>query len=104
MSSPPSDAAKPLCIDFDPDIFFEDEVVNLAKAICHECPIRVECGVQAIERDEKWGVWGGMSADDRKKITTPRTRVKCPGCLSTEVYQIDTHNEVCGSCGLSWKV
>ncbi len=33
--------------------------VELAKALCRECPVRAACLTGALERREPWGVWGG---------------------------------------------
>jgi WhiB family redox-sensing transcriptional regulator len=48
------------CMD-DPDLFFAElpADVELAKAMCHGCPIRLACLSDARERREPWGVWGG---------------------------------------------
>jgi WhiB family transcriptional regulator, redox-sensing transcriptional regulator len=37
-----------------------------AKRICHTCPVLVQCRKWALEQREAWGVWGGMSEEDRK--------------------------------------
>ena len=34
--------------------------VELAKALCLDCPVRTECLAGALERREPWGVWGGQ--------------------------------------------
>jgi WhiB family redox-sensing transcriptional regulator len=49
------------CRTFDPDLWFADSPaeLELAKSLCVECPLRVECLAGAIERAEPWGVWGG---------------------------------------------
>ena len=49
------------CRTFDPDLWFADSPaeLELAKSLCAECPLRVECLAGAIERAEPWGVWGG---------------------------------------------
>jgi WhiB family redox-sensing transcriptional regulator len=49
------------CRRFDPDLWFSDSPaeLELAKSLCGECPLRVECLAGAIERAEPWGVWGG---------------------------------------------
>jgi len=36
-----------------------------AKALCHSCPIINECFEFAVETDQRHGVWGGTSADER---------------------------------------
>ena len=45
----------------DPDLFFAElpEDVELAKALCRACPVRIACLAGAVERREPWGVWGG---------------------------------------------
>jgi len=49
------------CRTFDPDLWFADSPaeLELAKSLCGDCPVRVECLAGAIERGEPWGVWGG---------------------------------------------
>jgi len=45
----------------DPDLFFAEspDDVELAKSLCGDCPLRIECLTGALERREPWGVWGG---------------------------------------------
>lgn len=38
------------------------------RLICSACPVRLDCAVGALERRESWGVWGGLTRDDRKAI------------------------------------
>ncbi len=49
------------CRSNDPELFFAETPtdVELAKGLCVECPVRVECLAGALERREPWGVWGG---------------------------------------------
>jgi WhiB family transcriptional regulator, redox-sensing transcriptional regulator len=49
------------CRNFDPDLWFADSPaeLELAKAMCADCPLRIECLAGALERGEPWGVWGG---------------------------------------------
>ncbi len=49
------------CRKFDPDLWFSDAPaeLELAKSLCGDCPVRVECLAGAVERAEPWGVWGG---------------------------------------------
>lgn len=58
-----------------PDLFFGDSApgfahtdIRQAKALCKVCPITNECLTYAIEAKEEWGVWGGLSTQERKKI------------------------------------
>jgi len=69
---------------------------------CNACPVREICVQWAIDHDEA-GVWGGLTEEQRKQITTTRSRVRCPDCRSDHVQELGG-TEVCMSCGLSWLV
>ncbi|HMG28547.1 MAG TPA: WhiB family transcriptional regulator [Jiangellaceae bacterium] len=45
----------------DPELWFAESPadVELAKSLCHECPVRSQCLAGAHARREPWGVWGG---------------------------------------------
>jgi len=43
-----------------------------AKAVCHRCPVITECRVHALRVHEPYGIWGGLSEEDR--ATLLRTR------------------------------
>lgn len=73
-----------LCRDTDAAVFFppssfehkpEREAREAkAKAICAECPVRVECLEWALAVREPHGVWGGCSEWDRKQILLGKRR------------------------------
>lgn len=39
-----------------------------AKAVCAACPVRTACLQHAVTRDERFGVWGGLSSDERRLV------------------------------------
>ncbi|WP_374213165.1 WhiB family transcriptional regulator [Streptomyces sp. G1] len=39
-----------------------------AKGICNGCPVKAECLDWALTAGEPYGVWGGMTAHDRRKL------------------------------------
>ena len=49
------------CWSEDTELFFAESPADVerAKAVCVDCPIRLECLAGALERREPWGVWGG---------------------------------------------
>lgn len=63
-------AAQGKCRDADPDLFHPEkgESVEPAKAICRRCPVQAECLQWAIDHEEKFGVWAGTSAVERRKM------------------------------------
>lgn len=40
-----------------------------ALAICARCPVREQCLDTAFANDERFGIWGGMTAEDRARVT-----------------------------------
>jgi Transcription factor WhiB len=53
----------------DPDLWYVEESfiteVDRAKAGCRACPGRAACLRLAMERDERHGIWGGLTASER---------------------------------------
>jgi len=64
------------CRRFDPDLWFSDAPaqLELAKSLCGDCPVRVECLAGALERAEPWGVWGGEIFERGAVIARKRPR------------------------------
>jgi WhiB family transcriptional regulator, redox-sensing transcriptional regulator len=38
-----------------------------AKAICGRCPVRMPCVIYALATRQRYGVWGGLTEDDRRQ-------------------------------------
>jgi len=64
------------CRRFDPDLWFADSPaeLELAKSLCLDCPVRVECLAGALDRSEPWGVWGGEIFERGAVIARKRPR------------------------------
>lgn len=45
-----------------------------ARSICYRCPVRVLCAAYAIAHREPYGVWGGLSAHERKHMPRDKAR------------------------------
>jgi WhiB family redox-sensing transcriptional regulator len=41
---------------------------HAAKAICRSCPVRTQCLDHAIEADERYGIWGGLTDAERRHL------------------------------------
>ncbi|HEX2299677.1 MAG TPA: WhiB family transcriptional regulator [Pseudonocardiaceae bacterium] len=78
ITPPPAWMARGTCAQVgDPELFYpEGEPVATARAkqVCAGCPVRAECLAYALGRDERHGIWGGMSAWQRRKLVGPRDR------------------------------
>jgi len=62
------------CRQYDPDLWFAETPADLevAKALCGDCPLKAECLAGAITRAEPWGVWGGEIFE--RGVVIPRKR------------------------------
>lgn len=62
------------CRDFSPDMFFptDDESLQAAKTVCFQCPVRRACLSDAMVNHELWGVWGGLSERERRRLRSRR--------------------------------
>ena len=59
------------CRGVDSELFFPatDEEAGAAKAICETCPVRLACLAFSLERNERFGVWGGLTEKERAKLS-----------------------------------
>jgi WhiB family transcriptional regulator, redox-sensing transcriptional regulator len=59
-----------LCAEVDPDLWFPEKggSVAYAKRVCRSCPVAAECLKFALANDERWGVWGGLSERERRRL------------------------------------
>jgi WhiB family transcriptional regulator, redox-sensing transcriptional regulator len=59
-----------LCAQTDPEAFFPEKggSTREAKRVCRSCEVRAECLEYALENDERFGIWGGLSERERRRI------------------------------------
>jgi WhiB family redox-sensing transcriptional regulator len=59
-----------LCAQTDPEAFFPEKGGSTrdAKKICTTCEVRTQCLEYALENDERFGIWGGLSERERRKL------------------------------------
>lgn len=63
------------CLSVDPEIFFppgEGQTawprIDKAKSICETCPVLELCLEFALRTNAQYGIWGGTTAGERKRI------------------------------------
>lgn len=66
------------CAGLDPELFFASEDVEnrqerrerdaAAKAVCGRCAVVDDCLAYALEARERYGIWGGLTADERREL------------------------------------
>jgi len=59
-----------LCAQTDPEAFFPEKggSTREAKKICVGCEVKGECLEYALEHDERFGIWGGLSERERRRL------------------------------------
>lgn len=59
-----------LCAQTDPEAFFPEKggSTREAKRVCASCDVRSECLEYALGNDERFGIWGGLSERERRKL------------------------------------
>jgi WhiB family redox-sensing transcriptional regulator len=62
------------CLGVDPDLFFPERGASTreAKAVCRGCEVRGECLEYALAHGEKFGIWGGLSERERRRVRRQR--------------------------------
>ncbi len=65
------------CRGSNPELFFHPEGERgasrrnrdaTAKAICLRCPVIAQCAAHALAVREPYGVWGGLTEDEREEL------------------------------------
>ena len=63
------------CRSTEPDLFFPIgttgpavDQIEEAKRVCRGCEVRAECLEYALEHDERFGIWGGLSERERRRL------------------------------------
>ncbi|MDH4168598.1 MAG: WhiB family transcriptional regulator [Acidimicrobiia bacterium] len=62
------------CLGVDPDLFFPERGASTreAKEVCRGCVVQEDCLEYALRNGEKFGIWGGMSERERRRIRRQR--------------------------------
>ena len=86
---------KGLCRSADPLLFFHPQNERgssrvrrdqSAKRVCASCPVRLECADYAIRAREPYGVWGGLSEDEREMIYRKLDSKRAPGPVGNGLH------------------
>jgi WhiB family redox-sensing transcriptional regulator len=86
---------KGACRDLDPEAFFHPDGERgprrrnremAAKAVCASCPVIAACRAHALAVQEPYGIWGGLSEDDRAVILERQgvTPLTIPAAIAAE--------------------
>jgi WhiB family redox-sensing transcriptional regulator len=64
------------CAEVDPEIFFPERggSSKAARAVCAQCEVRDKCLEYALNNKEQFGIWGGTSERERRRLRKERAR------------------------------
>ena len=77
LTSLPKDVSPPdywqeraACYGLDAEVFFPttEEEAGLALSYCAACPVRELCLAWAVKNGERYGVWGGTTEQQRRRL------------------------------------
>lgn len=66
-----------LCKEVDNDLFYyadeergdtKNKRIHTAKSVCNKCTVKAECLAWAQRVPEAYGIWGGLTPEERKEL------------------------------------
>ncbi len=80
------------CLGVDPDLFFPERGASTreAKECCKGCVVREDCLEYALANGEKFGIWGGLSERERRRIRRQRAMARRTALEAEETLVKDT--------------
>ena len=80
ITTPPEWMTDGVCAQVDPELWFPEKggSTREAKQLCARCPVHPECLAYALTNDERFGVWGGASERDRRRMKRTLSKQQGP--------------------------
>lgn len=70
----PCQNAPDLFFDFDEDSVLQQNRYTMARQLCADCPVKMLCLAYALDNNEEFGVWGGLSPHERSRLKAKTRR------------------------------
>lgn len=92
-----------VCAQIGGDIWHPERGTSMkeAKGICADCPVRRQCLQHAIDHDERFGIWGGLSERERRRLKAADQTPSDTGlCGTSQGYQRHRYRneQACAEC------
>ena len=92
-----------LCAQTDPEAFFPEKggSTREAKRVCRACEVRAECLEYALGSDERSGIWGGLSPQERRSPASRAlalSRLEAPRLCRKRLHVLPSGTGKCGAC------
>lgn len=92
------------CRDEDPERFFPigkgalaDAQYEEVRKVCLACPVRRKCLADSLERVDEFGMFGGLTPDERKPLNSTKDQRNCLTCGASFKPQRSKQPH-CGDC------
>ena len=111
MSSAFDWRAKAACRDKDPELFFPVgntgtayQQIEEAKAVCRTCKVIDACLKCALDTNQDYGVWGGLSEDERRALKRRAMRARRSQSMQMQICHTPRleHNAVPPTTSRGW--
>lgn len=56
------------CVGMGDNFFVEGAAQKMVTRFCADCPVRRECLDEALTHRIEWGVWGGLTERERRRL------------------------------------
>lgn len=75
------------CREIAVELFFPpaEQESDVAKAVCAECTVRQPCLEFALAEGERFGIWGGLSSQERRSLAAKRRKTRLTTMANAEV-------------------
>jgi len=92
-----------LCAQTDPEAFFPEKggSTKAAKKICASCDVAEQCLEYALRTEQRFGIWGGLSERERRRLHRPRITADQEAVLREMSERLATNVEIAEVLGLT---
>ncbi|MCW3156462.1 WhiB family transcriptional regulator [Micropruina sp. KQZ13P-5] len=64
------------CRGMQDDLFPDGADQKRVRTICYSCQVRAECLAEALDNRIEWGVWGGMTERERRRLLRQNSNIR----------------------------
>lgn len=74
------------CREIAVELFFPpaEQESEVAKSVCAECTVRQPCLEFALAEGERFGIWGGLTSQERRSVAAKRRKARLAGATTSE--------------------
>ena len=76
------------CREIAVELFFPpaEQESEVAKAVCSDCMVRQPCLEFALAEGERFGIWGGLTSQERRSLAAKRRKSRLAAPTHAEAY------------------